>query len=379
MTHSRLVFRNALRNKRRTALTVLSVGFSLFLLVTLYTLLDTIMNPPEGDETARRLAVRRSTSLAESMPIAYEKKIATVPDIELILPLEWFGGYWKEPKNFFANFATDPNRLWEMFPEIHATDEVKQAFLADRRAAVAGRALIERYGWEVGAPVTLKGTIYPVDLEFILVGEYTSDRNESNFYFHYDYFNEALEGRDRIGSFWVKVESAEKVPEVADAIDALFRNTPAETKTETEKAFMLGFVSMLGNVQAIIGSVALVIVFTMLLVASSTMAMTIRERLREIAILKSIGYPPHTLLMIILGEAALISVFGGVLACAGAFVLRFVDMYSLTMGFVEKFEPSPVLFATTLAVGAAIGLVAGLVPAAQASWMTISEALRRLE
>lgn len=379
MTYSRFVFRNALRNKRRTGLTLLSIAFSLFLLITLYTLLDTIMNPPEGDDTALRLAVRRSTSLADSMPVAYEQKIATVPGIELILPLEWFGGYWKEPKNFFANFATDPRRLWDMFPELIVTEDVKQAMLADRRAAVAGRALMERYGWEIGDRITLKGTIFPVDLEFILVGQYVSESNESNFYFHYDYLEEALGNPGRIGAFWVKAESAEKVPEIADAVDALFRNTPAETKTETEKAFLLGFVSMLGNVQAIIGSVAMVIVFTMLLVASSTMAMTIRERLREIAILKSMGYPPHTLLLIILGEAALISVFGGALACVGAFALQFVDMYSLTMGFVEKFEVPPPLFLMTLVVGAVIGLVAGLVPAFQASWMTISEALRRLE
>lgn len=379
MTYSRFILRNALRNKRRTALTVLSVAFSLFLLITLYTLLDSIMNPPEGDETALRLAVRRSTSLADDMPIAYEQKIATVPGIELLLPLQWFGGYYKEPKNFFANFATDPHRLWDMFPELHVTEEIEQAMLADRRAAVAGRGLMERYGWKVGDRVTLKGTIYPVDLEFILVGEYLSDRNESNFYFRFDYLDEALGNPGRIGSFWVKAESAEKVPEVADAIDALFRNTPAETKTETEKAFMLGFVSMLGNIQAIIGSVAIVIGFTMLLVASSTMAMTIRERLREIAILKSMGYPPHTLLMIILGEAMLISVFGGLMACGGAFALRFADVYSMTMGFVERFDASPALFAMTLVVGAGIGLVAGLVPALQASWMTISEALRRLE
>ncbi len=379
MTYSRFVFRNAFRNKRRTALTVLSVAFSLFLLITLYTLLDSLMNPPEGDQTAQRLAVRRSTSLADSMPIAYEMKIETVPGVELILPLQWFGGYYKEPKNFFANFATDPNRVWEMFPELEVTDEEAEAMLADRRAAIAGQALMNRYGWKVGDRVTLKGTIFPVDLEFILVGDYVSERNDSNFYFRYDYFDESLGNAGRIGSFWVMAESAERVPEIADNIDALFRNTPAETKTETEKAFMLGFVSMLGNVQAIIGSIAMVIVFTMLLVTSSTMAMTIRERLREIAILKSMGYPPKTVLGIILGEAVLISFFGGLVACLGAFALRFADVYSMTMGFVEKFDASPQLFAMTLTVGVAIGLAAGVIPAVQASWMTISEALRRLE
>lgn len=379
MTYSRLVLRNALRNKRRTALTVLSVAFSLFLLITLYTLLDALMNPPEGDQTELRLAVRRSTSLADAMPIAYEKKITTVPGVELVLPLQWFGGYYMEPKNFFANFATDPHRLFDMFPELGVSEETKQAMLEDRRAAVAGIGLMERYGWKVGDRVTLKGTIFPVDLEFILVGQYTSERDESNFYFRFDYLDEAMGGMGRIGSFWVKAANAEKVPEVAEAIDGIFRNTPAETKTETEKAFMLGFVSMLGNVQAIIGSVAMVIVFTMLLVASSTMAMTIRERLREIAILKSMGYPPLTVLGIILAEAVLISVFGGVVACLGAITLSFSDMYTLTMGFVEKFDATPALFATTLVVGATIGLAAGLIPALQASWMTISEALRRLE
>lgn len=379
MTYSRLVLRNTLRNRRRTGLTVLSVAFSLFLLITLYTLLDTIMNPPEGDETELRLAVRRSTSLADAMPIAYEKKIVGVPGVELVLPLQWFGGYYIEPKNFFANFATDPARVFEMFSELNVSEETKAAMLADRRAAVAGVALMERYGWKVGDRITLKGTIFPVDLEFILVGSYTHETNQSNFYFRYDYLDEAMGGWGQIGSFWVRAASAGKVPEVAEAIDAIFRNTPAETKTETEKAFLLGFVSMLGNVQAIIGSVAMVIVFTMLLVASSTMAMTIRERLREIAILKSMGYPPHTVLGIILAEAVLISVLGGAVACLGAIALSFTDMYTLTMGFVERFNASPAMLAGTLAVGAAIGLAAGLFPALQASWMTISEALRRLE
>lgn len=379
MTFSRFIFRNALRNKRRTALTVLSVAFSLFLLVTLYTLLDSIMNPPEGDETALRLAVRRSTSLADPMPIAYEKKLVTVPGVTLVLPLQWFGGYYKEPKNFFANFATDPNRVWDMFPELAVTEETRQAMLADRRAAVAGKGLMDRYGWKVGDRVTLKGTAFPVDLEFIIVGQYLSERNESNFYFRYDYLDEAMDNPGQIGSFWLKAESGDRVPEIAETVDKMFHNTPAETKTETEKAFMLGFVSMLGNVQAIIGSVALVIVFTMLLVASSTMAMTIRERLREIAILKSMGYPPRTVLFIILGEAVLISFMGGLVGTGCAASLGLVDMYSLTMGFVEKFSVTVPLVIGTLLIGVAIGLVAGLVPALQASWMTISEALRRLE
>jgi len=375
----RFILRNALRNKRRTGLTVLSIGFSLFLLIALTTFLDLLMNPPTTEQSALRLAVQRSTSLADEMPISYLDKIKKVPHVVNAIPLQWFNGVYREPKNFFANFAVDPVKLWEMFPELNVSEEAKKRFAAERTAAIAGQGLIDRFGWKVGDRVTLLGTIFPVDLEFEIVGVYAYDLDRFNFYFRYDYMNEALGSPNKVGAFWVKADAPESVPGIIDAIDSMFRNTAAETKTETEKAFILGFIAMLGNVRVMVGTIALVVIFTMLLVSASTMAMTIRERLREIAILKAIGYARRTILLLVLGEAVFIAFLGFGVGCLIAAGLHFCDLYTMTQGFVPYFRPSPLVLGEALLTGAGIGILSGLFPALQASRMTIVEAMRRLE
>lgn len=375
----RFIWRNALRNKRRTGLTVLSIGFSLFLLTALITFMDILFNPPFQDESALRVMVIRNTSIADIMPIAYRDKIRRVPNVEHVSALQWFNGLYKDPDFLFANFAVDADEIFDIYTEQKISPAERAAFIASRTGAVASEMLAKRFGWKPGDTITLQGTIFPVDLELEIVGTFTDPIGQETLFFRYDYMDEALGGLGQAGAFTVKVKDAESVPVVSQAIDALFRNSPAETKTETEKAFVLGFISMLGNVQTIIGSVAGVVVFTMLLVAVSTMAMTVRERLREVAILKTIGYTQRIILALVVGEALLISSMGTGLGLLLAESLKFADMNRITQGFIPMFVVTPGTYAAVVGTGLVIGLLAGFLPARQAVNLTITAAMRRLD
>lgn len=379
MTYYTFIRKSALRNKRRTALTILSVGFSLFLLITLQTLLNSLLNPPETEQSALRLAVRNATSLVQQLPISYQAKLEAVPQVRFVMPMQWFGGQYKEPKNFFANFSVGHEQFADMFPELEFSEGAIEAFAKERIAAIPGKALMDKFGWSVGDRVTLTSPIFQISPEFRIVGSFTADLDETVFYFRHDYLNESLENIGTVGAFWIMADTPEAVPGIIEHVDTMFRNTPNETKTETEKAFQLGFVSMLGNVQFMITSISVVVVFTMLLVAGSTMAMTIRERLKEVAILKAIGYPRRVILVLVLGEAATLSLMGAIVGCSMAMALASMDIQSFTAGFVQSFDPGPAVLAMALGVGMLVGVLAGLFPAIQASGMKVNDAMRRLE
>ncbi|MCX7048565.1 MAG: ABC transporter permease [Candidatus Sumerlaeota bacterium] len=379
MSFQRFIIKNVFRNKRRTALTVLSIGFSLFLLIALTTFLEILLGPPQTEASALRLITHRSTSIAEEMPLAYLDKIKRIPHVQCVAPLQWFNGAYKELKNQFANFATDPVAFWELRPEIKVSDETKRRFASERMGCVPAENLMKRFGWKVDDRITLKGTIYPVDLEFVIVGDYYDPNDRNSFFFRHDYLNEALGKRNAVGSYYLRVDKPESVPAVADAVDGMFRNSPAETKTETEKAFILGFVSMLGNIRVLVGSIASVVIFTMLLVAASTMAMAIRERTGEIAILKAIGYPRRVILFLILGEALFIAMLGFGVGLVLIRILRSMDLVGVTQGFIQNFSPSWAIYAMTLLVAAGIGVFSGIVPAWRASSQTITGAMRQME
>ena len=379
MSFSRFIWKNAFRNKRRTGLTILSIGFSLFLLMFLLTFMDMLLNPVIEDDSALRLMVIRSTSIADMMPIAYLDKIRRVPGVAHVAPLQWFNGIYKDPDYQFANFGTDPAEIFKVYTEQHLSAEAKAAFVAERRAAVAGADLAKRVGWKAGDKITLTGTIFPVDLDLDIVGIFTADLNQNMLYFRWDYLDEAMGKPGMAGAYTVKAADAASVPLVVEAIDGMFRNSPAETRTTTEKAFVLGFISMLGNIQMIIGSIAGVVVFTMLLVAVSTMAMTVRERTREVAILKAIGYSRNLVLSLVMAEALLISMVGVFIGIGLGESLRLLDLDRITQGFIQKFDPGFSSYASVITAGIAIGLVSGFIPARQAAGMSITTAMRRME
>lgn len=372
-----LVWKNISRNRRRTILTVLSIGLSLFLLSTLMTVLTELeRESPDGDQHLR-MVVRRASSLGDPLPESYLEKLKRVPGVRLVHTLSWFGGIYVDERNFFANFGCDPETLFPMFNENRIPPEQLAAFKKERTAAVAGRKLAERFKWRLGDKVTLQGTIYPVDLEFTLRGIYTG-LDETAFFFHHAYLDEALGRPGKVGTFWLKAASAAEVPAIAERVDAMFKNSDAETKTETERAFQLGFVAMLGNIKTLITSISSVVVFTILLVTANTMAMSIRERAREIAILKTLGFTGHQLLGLLMAESAGIALAGGLMGTVGARIFySVVDVWKHTQGFFPIFVVEPETIALGLLLAVLIGVTSAALPAYRVSRQTIAHALRR--
>jgi putative ABC transport system permease protein len=371
------VWKNITRNRRRTVLTILSIALSLFLLSTLMTVLTELgRESPDGDQHLR-LVVRRASSLGDPLPESYLDRLKRVPGVRMVHALSWFGGIYVDERNFFANFGCDPETLFLMFNENRVPPEQLAAFKKERTAAVAGRKLAERFKWRLGDKITLQGTIYPVDLEFTLRGIYTG-LDETAFFFHHAYLDEALGRPGKVGTFWLKAASAAEVPVIAERVDAMFKNSDAETKTETERAFQLGFVAMLGNIKTLISSISSVVVFTILLVTANTMAMSIRERAREIAILKTLGFTRRRLLGLLVAESAGIALAGGLLGTLGARLFySLVDVWKHTQGFFPIFVVEPETIAVGLLLSVLIGVTSAAVPAYRVSQQTIAHALRR--
>jgi len=317
----RLIWKNAIRNRRRTILTILSVTVSIFLFCSLQAILDKLNQLGRGSDTSHlRVVVRRATGLTQPLPVAYKQRIAAVPGVKYVISANWFGGIYVDERNFFANLAMDTQDFENIYDEYNIAPDALARWKQERSAALVGHKLMEQYGWKLGDRVTLKGTYYPVNLEFIIRATYTAPNpsEERAFFFHWEYFDEALGRPGQAGTFLVKVDRPEDVPRVMDAVDRTFHNTDAETKTETEQAFNLNFVSMLGNIKLLINAISLAVIFTVLLVAANTMAMAIRERTAEVAVLKTVGFRRHTILALLVGESVLIALLGGILGTVGA-------------------------------------------------------------
>lgn len=383
MKFAHFIFRNTLRNKRRTILTILSISMSLFLISTLRTLLDSLESPPLTPESAKRVVVRHATGLANTMPIAYREQIARVPGVAAVSANQWFGGVYKDPANFFAQFAVDADRFFDVYADMHTQTPEQQAnFIKDRTGALAGITLAKRYGWKVGDRITLKGAIFPVDPEMTIDGLLDGGGSDSNFYFHRDYFSELFrvngEPFNQAGVFAVKAKNAEDLPAIAESIDAMFDNSTAPTKTESEAAFLLGFVSMLGNVRLLVMSISTVVLFTVILVAANTMAMSIRERTGEIAILKTLGFAPGLILYMMVAESMMIALAGGLLGSVGArFLYHAVDMDSVSRGFIQQLDVRWNTVLLSAGIALAVAMFSTLLPAYTASRLPISVAVRR--
>jgi putative ABC transport system permease protein len=353
---------------------------SLFLISTLRTLLESLENPPLTPESALRLITRHQTSLGNTMPIAYRDKIRQMPGVEEVSIYQWVGAVYKDPANFFAQFAVDPDRVFTIFPDVTVVaPEHKEAFLKERTAALAGVSLAERYGWKLGDRVTLEGTFIPGNIEVIIRGFIKDGAGYENvFLMRYDYLNELWNQFSETSTFAIKVKSPEEIAAVIDTIDSTFVNSTAPTKTETEKAFTLGFVSMLGNVRTLVVSISTVLIFTIILVAANTMAMSIRERTGEIAILKTLGFSRSHILEVLILESALIAVAGGMLGSLGArYVLGSLDLNAMTMGFIPVFDVKWQTVGLAAAISLAVAFSSTFVPAWSASRMPIADAIRR--
>lgn len=379
MKYWRIIWKNVTRNKKRTSLTVLSIAFSLLLVTFLRTLVVELGRTNPAPESTRRVVVRRLTSLQERMPESYRQKIERLPHVDLVAAIDWFGGIYREPKNFFANFAIDHDKIFDMYPEIKVDAAGREAWMSQRSAAICGIKLAERFGWKVGDRITLLGSIYPVDLDFTLVGIYTSISDEQSFYFHRDYFEEALGKPGMAGAWYLLCDSSENVPTVISAVDATFRNSDAETLSETERAFEASFAQMIGNVKGLVLSISSVIVFMILLITGNTMAMNIRERSHEIAIMKSLGFQNESLIGILVGESVIIALMGGLLGVVGGkYLLAAVDLSKVSMGFLRSFQVELPTVALGIAIALIVGLASGVIPAFHVTRLTVSDGLRRI-
>jgi putative ABC transport system permease protein len=332
--------------------------------------------PFEGEERNPRMMVRRLTSITFMMPASYEQKIKAVPGVVAVSPMNWFGAYWKDPANTFANFAVDADTVFDVLDVARIAPEQLEAFKRERVAAVAGRQLIEKFHWKIGDRITLMGSPYPVTPELILRGTFTGGPDDQ-FYFHYEYMNEAMRRYNQVNLYWIRVERPEIAARVGEAIDQTFRNTDAETKTEAEGTFLLGFISMLGNVRGIILMVGAAVTFAVLLIVANSVAMSIRERVTEAAVMRSLGFTSAHVLALFIGESLVLTV-AGALVGAGAAKLLYDAMAVRKIGVLVwadmRMRPETFLFCMALSV--LLGLLSSIWPAYRAARINIAEALR---
>lgn len=316
-----LVARNVLRHRLRTSLTLVGLVVAILAFGVLQTVIETWYAGVDG-AVPSRLLTRNATSFALPLPQAYQKRISAVEGVRRVTYMSWFGGIYKDPKNFFPQLAIDAASYLDTFPEIVVSDEVRHAFLHERRGAIVGRKLAKRYGFKPGDVIQLRGTIFPGNWEFVISGVFDgrdAKTETGQLFFRWDYLNETLRARskaqaDRVGLFVVDVVSINRVAEVSQAIDGVFRNSFDETHTETERSFQIGFVKQTEAILISIRVVSFVVIFIILAVMANTMAMTARERLREYATLKAIGFSPGYVARLILGESVMIALIGGAIA-----------------------------------------------------------------
>lgn len=381
MSVAGFIARNAFRNKRRALLSVLSVAVSLFLFVTLVTLLRELTQPPEDLGASLRIAVRSKVSIADPLPARQLPVIEKIPGVECVTPFTWFGGQIKDDTSIgFAQFGIDPAKMTQLFGEAKIPQEQMDAWIADRTSCVVGRQTMERYRWKIGDKVTLLSTIFPCDLEVRIAGVYSGTLDDRNMFLHQKYVDEALDDWGKVGMWWVRATSAEMAPAAIDAINKAFASTANEVRAESERAFQMSFVSMWGNIQILIGSICAVVVFTLLLVSASTMSMAIRERFRELAVLKAIGFRRRELFAFILAESFGLAMIGALVGAGTAWVLTHtLDISKITGGFFPYFDVTPRTLGLAFAVAAAIGIVASLAPSWAVARASVVEGLKTLD
>lgn len=380
MTIAGFIAKNALRNKRRAALSILSVAVSLFLFTTLLTLLRELTQPPEDLGASLRVAVRSKVSIADPLPARQLPIIEKIPGVDAVTPFTYFGGKYRDEEVMFAQFGVDPKKFQRVFGDAKLEEDQFTAWSADRTACIVGGDTLKKYGWKIGDKITLTGTFYPCDLELKIAGIYSGSMDDRSLFFHQKYLDEALGNTGDVGTFWVRVASAEAAPQVISAIEKTFANSANAVRAETERAFQMSFVSMWGNIKLLIGSICSVVVFTLLLVSTSTMSMAIRERFRELAVLKALGFRRRELFAFILAESFGLAIVGALIGAGGTWLLaNSVDMEKITGGFFPFFEVTPRILGLAFGVAVALGIIASLAPSLAVARMSVVEGLKTLD
>jgi putative ABC transport system permease protein len=388
VTYPRLVLRNLLRHPLRTTFTMLSIALSIFLVCAVLTLpgaLDRIFARAASNV---RISVHHKAGLTYWMPLAFVHKVRNLPGVAGVNHYSWFGGIYDEPKNLFPNFAMDPDAVEAIWPDYHIDPAALARFRTVRNGALVGEQTMRKFGWRLGQEVTLRGTIFPVDLTFQLVGVIpASSGNPLVFWFNRKMLEEAMEprgGLHYVGMIWVRADRPEHVDGIMRAIDTLFRNSEAETAAETEKSFVSSFFSSFQAFIRVILAVGFLVVAAVVLIAANTSAMGVRERIPEIAILKSLGFRRRPILLALLSESIVQALLGGLAGAAGAWVILGAlgragkTGYTAFLGPLGGFTMSAGVLAEGVGVALLIGLVAGVVPAWNGARLPVVEALRSI-
>jgi putative ABC transport system permease protein len=375
------VLKNALRNGRRALLTILSVAMSCALLVTLLTLQRELTVPPESESASFRIIARNKVSLAQPLPARQRSTIEKIPGVRQVSPFTYFGGLFREETvTSWAQFAVDPARFRELILEGKITEGTYDAWVRDRNSCLMGADTMRRYGLKLGDSLRFRGTFYPVDLQLTIAAVYSGTVDDRNCFFHHALLDQLMDDWGMVGTWYLIADSADAVDGVLERVNAAFENTSAEVRAETERAFQLGFISMIGNVKLLFGSISAVVVFTLILVCVSTMSMAIRERFRELAVLKALGFRRHELFAFILAESFGLSMLGAVVGIGGAWLFwSTINLQQLTQGFLVYFEVTPRIMATGGIVAALLGILAAIGPSISVARTSVVAGLKTLD
>ncbi|HEY3204237.1 MAG TPA: ABC transporter permease [Thermoanaerobaculia bacterium] len=387
MKYFRLVWRNVFRKKLRTFLTTSSIVLVLVLIVVLTSLLQAMEADPSGGRGANRLVVQHATGLGNFLPLSQRQRIEQIPGVVAVSPETWFGGVYKDdrPENWIGQLSADPDIYFDkIFDDATIDPKVNAEWKATRSGFVAGQKLADKFKWRKGDHIVLRGTYIPINLDLVYVGPFNAG-DESNIFFHNEYLNQSTWfGANKVtGLYYLKVATAEDVPRVAAAIDKMFENSDAPTKTLTEKQFQLQFMEMMGNVKLLIHGISLIILFAVTLIVANTVAMSARERVTEIAVMRTLGFRRTHILSFILSESVLMSLLGGVL---GVLLAKFVLIPLLVAlgsktsisAWLYNFRVTPPTLMLAFLVSVAVGILAGFVPAIRSSRIRIVDGLRQV-
>ena len=381
----KLIFKNVFRAKLRTSLTIIGLVIAILAFGLLQTVVDAWFAGANASSAAR-MVTRNAISLVFPMPAYYRDRIKAVPGVKAVAHSQWFGGIYIEPKNFFPQFAVDSDNFFEMYPEFLMKPEELLAFKRDRQGAIVGRKLADQFGWKVGDVIPIRGTIFPGNWQFTIRAIFDGKDETTitrQFYFQWNYINEYLLKRfprraDQIGIFNIEVTDPGRIADIAKTIDAEFKNSLAETLTETEKSFQLGFIAQSEAIVVAIRVVSFVVIFIIMAVVANTMAMTARERLPEYATLKALGFSPGFCAALIFGEAMVLSLFGSAIGILLTFPAAAIFAASPAGALFAIFTVSNSTVLLQIACAITVGVAASIVPSVRSANVNIVEGLRHV-
>ncbi len=386
MTTLGFLARNAFRNKRRLLLSVMSVAVSLFLLVTLMVVLREFTKPPVEGDTSLRMAVRNKIAITSTVPQRQRGAIEAVEGVAVVTPFSWYGGKFKEDEMpMFATFGVEADKLPKLLTEMKIDPAEQAEWEKDKTGCIVGvdtmqSKMFQELGYKKGSRFTMTSGVYPCQLELRIVGTYHGTLDDKNIFFHHSYLDKAMGDWGQTGMWWLRLTSADALDNVSRKIEAEFANTSSEVRAESERAFQMSFVSMLGGIKTVIGMVSSAVLISILLVTASTMSMSIRERFRELAILKAIGFQPKELCSFIVAESFGLAALGALIGAGGAALLyNAIDIKKASGGMFVSWEVTPEMLGLAALAAAALGLLSAIFPAIAVARMSVVEGLKTLD